>query len=545
MFGLAGIWWQALRVVCLMAAAVAVSLMLSVGAYAQAKPNRLAIVIGNSNYASDRLADLPNASNDATRLADALKRLNFDVATGIDFGAAEFEDLFQQYQPKLSQYDAVVIFYAGHGVQLYGENYLLPTDTPDPVSPEKLVERAVKLNDIVARFGSRDRQTFIFLDACRDNPLGLRAPGANNGLAQVEVGENTFVAFATQPGNVTLDGKGANSPFTTSLLDNVEIPGPSVSDMMIKVRNGTATLTLGRQVPWDQSNLREQFYFTEQQVLDPLELSSTLNRILAKPEMKERLVEQLSTTNSDLQSAVLILGKELADAPASADAGQPVQASLDLGMDAARKQASADIASLLILGEQAEPQPQDGSVRAGDTASPGENVATKPAITLEHRAQTELKRLGCYRMTVDGDWGPGSRRALGSYLAATRQSQTDLQPNAEVLTDLFLRAGRVCREPEAAPRLIVPIIQTVEKVVVQKQACNCRRPARVQDRVIEQPSRQRPLLRYRDSERGANSRGGSSSSSRGGNSASSGSTGGSTGGSSTGGSSTGGGSPGL
>ena len=476
--------------------------MVSADAYAQARPNRLAIVIGNSNYASDRLADLPNASNDATRLADVLKRLNFDVVTGIDFGAAQFDDLFKGYQAKLNQYDAVVIFYAGHGVQLYGENYLLPTDTPDPVSPEKLVERAVKLNDIVAHFGSRDRQTFIFLDACRDNPLGLRAPGANNGLAQVEVGENTFVAFATQPGNVTLDGKGSNSPFTTSLLDNVEIPGPSVSDMMIKVRNGTATLTLGRQVPWDQSNLREQFYFTEQQVLDPLELSSTLNRILAKPEMKERLVEQLSTTNSDLQSAVLILGRELeADTPASAEAGQPAQASLDLGMDAAREQASADIASLLILGEQAATQPQDGSAQAGDAEGAKEDVVPKPAITLEHRAQTELKRLGCYRQTVDGDWGPGSRKALGSYFAATRQSQADLQPTTEVLADLFLQSGRVCRGPEAALRLIVPVIQTVEKVVVQKQACSCRRPARVQERVIEQPSRKRPLVRFRDPER--------------------------------------------
>ena len=199
-------------------------------AYAQAKPNRLALIVGNSNYASDRLLDLPNAANDATRLADALKRLNFDVALGTDFTSSQFEDLFQQYQAKLAQYDAVLIFYAGHGVQFNGENYLLPVDALDPETVGKLIEPAVKLNDVIDRFASRDRQTFIFLDACRNNPLGLRGPRRRNGLAQFEVGENTFVAFATQPGNVTVDGKGGNSPFTTSLLQNVEIPGLSVSD---------------------------------------------------------------------------------------------------------------------------------------------------------------------------------------------------------------------------------------------------------------------------------------------------------------------------
>lgn len=400
---------------------------------------RLAIVIGNSDYASPRYEDLPNAANDATQLSDALKRLNFEVATGINLTAAQWSDLLRRYEAKLNTYSAVLIFYAGHGVQFNGENYLLPVDTPDPDSVDKLTERAVKLNEVIARFASRDRQTFIFLDACRNNPV----PGGNgNGLAQIEVGENSFVAFATQPGNVTVDGSGANSPFTTALLQSLEMPGLSVSDMMIRVRNETERLTLGKQVPWDQSNLREQFYFTEQQVLDSQQLSATLNRILEVPSMKEKLLVQLASADGDLQSAVLMLGKELptvravelpATTTTNAQAGQQV-ASLDLNLDGTRKTVASDIQSLLVLGKE-----QDGEEKA-------------PGFDLNHRIQTELSRVGCYRQTVDGVWGPGSRKALGDYLRRTNQNQDVLEPNVDLLSDLFLRAGRICRQPVAAPK---------------------------------------------------------------------------------------------
>lgn len=400
---------------------------------AQDQRGRLAIVIGNSNYVSARYDDLANASNDATRLSDALKRLNFEVATGIDMTSAQLEDLFRRYEPKLGSYSAVLFFYAGHGVQFNGENYLLPVDALDPESVGKLTERATKLNDVIARFASRDRQTFIFLDACRNNPLGSGAAGGGNGLAQVEVGENSFVAFATQPGNVTVDGAGSNSPFTTALLQSLEIPGLSVSDMMIQVRNETERLTLGKQVPWDQSNLREQFYFTEQQVIDSKELSATLNRILEVPSMKEKLLVQLASADSDLQSTVLLLGKQLPSVRSVevGTAGQQV-ASLDLGPDGTRKTVASDIQSLLVLGKS-----QDGEDKA-------------PAFDLNHRVQTELSRVGCYRQTIDGVWGPGSRKALGEYLQRTKQSQDVLEPNVDVLGDLFLRSGRICRQPVAA-----------------------------------------------------------------------------------------------
>ncbi len=395
---------------------------------------RLAIVIGNSDYQSARLEDLPNASNDAARLSESLQRLNFDVLTATDATAAEVERTLAEAERRLSSASAVLVFYAGHGIQLSGENYLLPVDTPDPTDVASLTERALRLNDLIARLASRDRQTFIFLDACRNNPLG---PGAGAGLAQVEVGENTFIAFATQPGNVTVDGSGANSPFTTALLKNVEIPGLSISDMMIRVRNETEALTAGRQVPWDQSNLREQFYFTEQQVIDPALLSASLSRILSDPAAMEKL--QIELASNDLQTSVLIVGEALrsvgppqAGPVASAVRSADVQVA---SLQSARESVVTDLGTLIV----------------GASTSENETVRARE---LARSVQTELRRLGCYRMAIDGDWGRGSARALSDYFRNTRQEPTATGPTVEILGELFLRSGRICTQPVAVERTV-------------------------------------------------------------------------------------------
>jgi hypothetical protein len=398
-------------------------------------PRRLAIVVGNSAYESTRLEHLQNAVNDATRLSESLKRLNFDVLTTTNVTSEAFNRLLVEAETRLPAASAVLIFYAGHGIQINGENYLLPVDTPDPDSVDKLTQRAIKLNDVVARFASRDRQTFVFLDACRDNPMGQG--GGNDGLAQVEVGENTFIAFATQPGNATVDGAGENSPFTTALLKNIEIPGLSVSDMMIRVRNETEALTLGRQVPWDQSNLREQFYFTEQQVIDPAQLSASLSRILSDPVAKEKL--QIELASNDLQTAVLIVGQALRSVSPSAvqigaePPGAPgIQvASLEASrsIEGARRSVVADLGTLIVGAP---------TTKAGGEAQTAE---------LARSVQTELRRLGCYRMAVDGDWGKGSVRALNDFYKNTRQVAATAEPTVELLGDLFLRSGRICKQP--------------------------------------------------------------------------------------------------
>jgi hypothetical protein len=395
--------------------------------------NRLAIVIGNADYVSTRIEDLANARNDAVKLADSLTRLNFDVLLGIDLSADSFEKLLQEADKKLPSASAVLIFYSGHGLQLQGQNYLLPVDTPDPDSLDSVTSRAIRLNDVIARYASRERQTFVFLDACRNNPLGDRAPGAADGLAQIEVGENSFIAFATQPGNIAVDGAGNNSPFTTALLDNVEIPGLSISDMMIRVRNETEKSTLGRQVPWDQSNLREQFYFTEQQELDPVQLSASLSRILSDPVAKEKL--QVELASNDLQTAVILVGQNLKSvelAPPPAGSAKPE------GTQVASVSPSEDLAGAR--------QSVASRIETLIDTSPNEPDESR-AVDLARNIQTELRRLGCYRMTVDGDWGSGSIRALTDYYRNTKQPSASTVPTVDLLSELFLRSGRICKQP--------------------------------------------------------------------------------------------------
>ncbi|PBB25545.1 MULTISPECIES: caspase family protein [unclassified Mesorhizobium] len=394
--------------------------------------NRLAIVIGNSSYHNDRLPHLANASNDAIVLSETLKRLHFDVVTGTDLSYAGFDELFADAAAKLSKADAVLIFYAGHGVQIQGENYLVPTDA-NAESIDKLQASSVKLNDIMTKFASRDRQTFIFLDACRNNPVA--AAGAQSaGLAQVDIGENSFIAFATQPGNITVDGGGQNSPFTTALVHNIEIPGLSVSDMMIRVRNETEALTVGRQVPWDQSNLREQFYFTEEQTLDPAQLSASLSQILSDPAAKQKLVQELASY--DLQTAVLIVGQTLRSVDIS---GQQVEASPSAS--------GTKVASLSPPSNIADDRQNVVSgLKTLIVGTPDGQGQVDKDNSLARNVQTELRRLGCYRLDVDGDWGSGSVRALTDYYRNRKQPAVSTDPTFELLSDLFLQSGRVCRQ---------------------------------------------------------------------------------------------------
>lgn len=227
-----------------------------------AEAKRLALVIGNADYVT--VPKLKNAAKDATDVADALRRLGFDVTLLTDLRGADLSAKIDVFAAEAQTAESTVFYYAGHAFQMSGVNYLVPVDAALQ-SREAIRTETWNLDGIIARLQDRKRQTLVFLDACRNDPVpqSVRGSGAADGLARMQTGVGTFVAFATEPGAVTYDGAGdaANSPFTASLLKNIETPGLSISDMMIKVRNEVSETTGGRQTPWDQSSLREQFYF--------------------------------------------------------------------------------------------------------------------------------------------------------------------------------------------------------------------------------------------------------------------------------------------
>ena len=225
---------------------------------------RVALIVGNSNYKS--VYSLKNAVSDSTSVSAVLSRLGFEVIEASDVTKAGFVTALDKFSVASKDAEAAVFYYSGHGFQLGGTNFLVPTDAKLN-NRKTILKETMRLNDIIKAVQDRNRQTLIFLDACRNNPLpkSVRDKSMIDGLAQLEAGTGTFVAFATQPGNITRDGAGDHSPFAAALIEHMETPGISISDMMIRVRNSVEVATLQTQTPWDQSSLRTQFYFSPEE----------------------------------------------------------------------------------------------------------------------------------------------------------------------------------------------------------------------------------------------------------------------------------------
>jgi formylglycine-generating enzyme required for sulfatase activity/uncharacterized caspase-like protein len=228
---------------------------------------RVALVIGNSAY--EYTGELSNPANDAGDIAAALRNVGFDVVEGRNLDKPGMDRIIRQFARKLHGADVGLLFYAGHGLQVGGQNYLVPVDAKLE-DASGLDFETVRL-DVLHRAMEREAKTnVIFLDACRDNPLGrnlARAMGTRSGeiaqgLAAVESGVGTLISFSTQPGNVALDGRGRNSPYSEALFRQISDSKEDLSTLLINVRNAVMAATNDRQIPWEHSALRAKFYFT-------------------------------------------------------------------------------------------------------------------------------------------------------------------------------------------------------------------------------------------------------------------------------------------
>ncbi|MGO9546817.1 MAG: caspase family protein [Rhodomicrobium sp.] len=233
-----------------------------------AAAKRVALVIGNAAYV--QAGALTNPVNDAASMAKSLTQSGFDVILGLDVDRRAFDEKLRAFSRALEDADAAVLFYAGHGLQVGGKNYLVPVDA-SLKSERDLDFEAVSLDFVLRQMevGREGKTNIVFLDACRDNPLarnlarsmGTRSVAIGQGLAEVHTGVGTFIAYSTQPGNVALDGAGGNSPFSAALASRIQEPGRNLTALMIEVRKSVLKETDGRQVPWDHSALTSDFFF--------------------------------------------------------------------------------------------------------------------------------------------------------------------------------------------------------------------------------------------------------------------------------------------
>ena len=224
-------------------------------AHAQAEP-RTALVIGNAGYSYSPLA---NPVNDARDMADALRGAGFEVILKTDANQAVMKDAIRSFGSSLKTKGGVgLLFFAGHGVQAQGENYIMPLGEA-PRSEAALKAGAVTAAEAVdAMAAARNSLNIVILDACRDNPM---PGGTARGLSRVDSSSNLFVSFATSPGEVALDGDGRNSPYTKHLKDAVGSANLTIEDTFKRTLKGVYQETRGRQQPWMSSSFFGDFVF--------------------------------------------------------------------------------------------------------------------------------------------------------------------------------------------------------------------------------------------------------------------------------------------
>lgn len=241
-----------------------------VAAAPAASGRRIALVIGNSGYRA--VAALANPTRDAHAIAQALRALGFDSVTlANDLARDRFVDALRSFATEAENADWAVIYFAGHGIEIGGVNYLVPIDARLRSDRDAQFE-AVSLDQVLGAVEAAHKLRLVLLDACRDNPFvpqmrrSIATRSIGRGLARVEPGAGTLVAYAARDGQVALDGDGDHSPFVTALLNRIRAPGVEINKMFRLIHDDVMEATENRQEPYTYGALpgREDFYFVRQ-----------------------------------------------------------------------------------------------------------------------------------------------------------------------------------------------------------------------------------------------------------------------------------------
>lgn len=228
---------------------------------AWAEELRLALVVGNGKYQASPLA---NPVNDAGDMANALQRLGFSVILKQNAGLMEMEDAVRTFGDRLKKGGVGLFYYAGHGVQIGGRNYLVPVGAR--IQKETDVKyQALDVEMILDEMGNAGNPiNIVILDACRDNPFARSFRSATRGLAIIpSAPRGTFITYSTSPGKVAADGTGRNSPYAEALLRHMARPNIPIEEVFKKVRQDLGKKTKGQQTPWELSSLEGSFYFRQ------------------------------------------------------------------------------------------------------------------------------------------------------------------------------------------------------------------------------------------------------------------------------------------
>ena len=250
-----------------------------------AADTRVALVIGNSVYR--HVPALPNTSNDAGDMVAALERLGFSVRRVNDGGYDDMRRALLEFSRSSRDSDMAIVFFAGHGIELGGENWLIPVDAALKFDQDTEHE-AISLKNVVLTVSAAAKLGLVVLDACRDNPFAarmqrsVRTRAVERGLARIEPPRSVLVAFAARDGTIASDGAGRNSPFTTALLHHIETPGLEINFLFRNVRDDVIEATSGQQEPFVYGSLSKDPIFLKSSA--PATLSPTPSPAVAAPD---------------------------------------------------------------------------------------------------------------------------------------------------------------------------------------------------------------------------------------------------------------------
>ena len=239
-------------------AVLASAVLCTVPALAQ---TRVALVIGNSAYR--HVPALPNPRNDASDVAASLERLGFAVRRIDDAGFEQMRRALLEFGTAARGADMAIVFFAGHGMEIGGDNWLVPVDA-ELKSDLDTEQEAISLRNVVVTVSAASKLGLVVLDACRNNPFMAKMQrtaatrAVDRGLARVEPTGSVLVAYAARDGTVADDGTGRNSPFTTALLRHMETPGLEINFLFRRVRDDVITATGRRQEPFVYGSLSKQ-----------------------------------------------------------------------------------------------------------------------------------------------------------------------------------------------------------------------------------------------------------------------------------------------
>lgn len=305
-------WNMLVRRAALLVGMALLAVSLAVPAWAAEK--RLALVVGNARYP---LAPLNNPENDARVVASTLRRLGFEVIEHVNLPVKDFRRVLREYAKRVQDTEGTALFfYAGHGVQIDGRNYLLPVDI-NVRDEYEIKDEAVDVEELfVSRLDRARAQTrIIILDACRDNPFGRVTRGLRTvGTGLVEMGaRGALIAYSSAPGATAEDGPaGTNSIFTRHLVKEMLVEGLEVEQMFKNVRVKVLRDSNQRQIPWVNSSMTSNFSFNPRAAGDPVEAARREDLVRLQASLDKREREQ-----KELEDKVNRLSRELERAQAA------------------------------------------------------------------------------------------------------------------------------------------------------------------------------------------------------------------------------------